>query len=229
MFKKIIYINLDRRPDRNQQIIDEINKIQFDGPIERISGVDGNKISIDIMKENFTENAINEANNNIKGEAGVRMTLGAMGLSLTYKQIFTQILNDKYEYTLILEDDAKFVDNFLEKINDLINNIPEYDILYPGYHNGYGEDEGNYAIVEKVWGTFSFIVNKKAAAEILKLFPLDTQFDTEIHRTFENLRVFATLYDQKLVWTPNDDTDIQTNLENGLEGFINTSLDFSFI
>jgi len=228
MFNKIIYINLDRRPDRNKNIINEINKIGFNGPVERISAVDGNKISEDIMKNNFTVKAIIESKSNIKGTAGNKMTLGAMGLALTYKNILNKILNDNYEYTLILEDDAKFVDNFLGKINNFINNIPEYDLLYPGYHNGEGLDKGNYAEVYKAWGTHSLIVNKKAASEILKIFPLDTQFDTEISRSFKNLNVFATKFYDKLIWTPNNDSDIQDKIEE-IYGLDNTTLQYAFI
>lgn len=241
MFNKIIYINLDRRPDRNKNILDEINKINFDGPIERISGIDGSKVSLDDLQNNFTKKAILEARSDLEGTAGNKMTFGAMGLALTYKNILTQILNDNYEYTLILEDDAKFVDNFLEKINNFLNHIPEYDLLYPGYHNGEGHDEGTYAKVYKVWGTHSLIVNKKAAKEILKIFPLDKQFDTEISRSFKNLNVFATKFYEKLIWTPNDDSDIQPQIIESfnnkqinvtvseVDAYETTTLNFAFI
>jgi GR25 family glycosyltransferase involved in LPS biosynthesis len=226
MFSKIIYINLDRRTDRNESVLHEIEKIGFDGPVERVSATDGSKMSFDIIKNNFTDRSIKEAYTKEKNVGGAKMTLGAMGLALTYKIVLNKIINDNdHEYTLILEDDVKFVDDFLEKCNDLIDNIPNYDILYPGYHNYDGQDRENYTIMNRVWGTHSFIVNKKAAREILKIYPLDQQFDSELGRSYKKLNVFGTKFNEKLTWTPNDESDIQ----NMIEGFDNLIDNFEFI
>jgi GR25 family glycosyltransferase involved in LPS biosynthesis len=216
MFNKIIYINLDRRTDRNENILKEISKIQFDGPVERFSAIDGKKLSAEEIIKNFTGKASEEVEKkDIKNVQGNRMTAGAMGQSMSLKIVLEKIIAGPDEYVLILEDDVYFVDDFLEKLKKFIDKVPEYDLLYPGYHNSTNfEKTDNYVIPKNMWGLHSIIVNKKAASEILKIFPLDNQFDTEIQKVLPKLKVYATNFDEKLIITPNDDTDIQI-----VEGF----------
>jgi GR25 family glycosyltransferase involved in LPS biosynthesis len=211
MFNKIIYINLDRRPDRNTNILNEISKIGFDGPVERFSAVNGKTLSNEDIIKNFTPKASDEAlKKDIKNVQGNRMTYGAMGQCMSLKTILEKIVVGPDEYVLILEDDIYFVDNFLEKFKKFVDKVPEYDLLYPGYHNSNDFQElEDYTIPKNMWGLHSIIVNKKAATEILKLFPLDNQFDTEIQNIFPNLKIYATNFNEKLVITPNDDSDIQ--------------------
>ena len=52
MFTKIYYVNLDRRPDRKENVISELKKINYNGKVERISAIDGTLFDIKYISDN---------------------------------------------------------------------------------------------------------------------------------------------------------------------------------
>ena len=120
MFSKIIYINLDRRPDRNENVINQLKNINYNGNLERFSAIDSKKLDINLMPNNiFTKKAIDDANDTT-GKLYNVMTKGAIGCTLSHKLIYEKILYGEDEYVLILEDDITFDDNFTKKYTDII-------------------------------------------------------------------------------------------------------------
>lgn len=103
-------------------------------------------------------------------------------ISLSHHYAYKEIA-DKYDHALILEDDVIFADNFIEKFNTYLSQLPaDYDMLFIG--NGCNLHIENHRIVpnqyiyEKClhptdWGgngatrcTDSYIVSKKFATKI---------------------------------------------------------------
>jgi GR25 family glycosyltransferase involved in LPS biosynthesis len=193
MISKIYYINLDRRPDRDEHINSELKKINFEGPIERIDAIDGRKTNINNLPNSLiTDEGKYDAQDKNKGMYYI-LTPGAVGCALshlkTYNKIIEEMKND--EHALILEDDITIDNNFMNKLNNYTNKIPKFDILFLGYHN-YSDsiEHDDYGVLGKIWGLFGYIINKKAAIEIKKVFPLRYQIDTEMPKIFKNLNVF---------------------------------------
>lgn len=106
-FTKLYFINLERRPDRHQQCLNEFRKIKANA--ERVIGIDGKKLFTSLMKP------------------------GAYGLLLTHVNIFRNAITNNYDSIAIFEDDVTFVDNFNDIFNERMKSLPEdWDLLYIG-------------------------------------------------------------------------------------------------
>jgi len=192
MIKKIYYINLDKRPDRNIHTLNEIKKVGGIN-VERINAIDGTQLDIsNLSNDLISVEGKADALDKTKGLYYI-LTRGAIGCALshlaTYNKVIDELLDD--EYALILEDDIYIDDNISSKLKYYFNKIPKFDILFIGYHNHIESIEyDEYGIPGKIWGLFGYIINKKAAIEIKKVFPLTHQIDTEMPKIFKNLNVF---------------------------------------
>ena len=195
MINKIYYINLDRRTDRYEHINNELKKINYTGPIERISAIDGKTLNINNLPNTLiTNDGKNDALDKNKGLYYI-LTPGATGCALSHLNIYNKIIDEINDdnYVLILEDDITIDNNFMNKLNDYINKMPQFDILFLGYHMHSNSEENKnkvYGKPGKIWGLFGYLINKKAAIEIKKIFPLRYQIDTEMPKIFNKLSVF---------------------------------------
>jgi len=202
MFNKIIYINLNKRPERNNNIIKELNKHKLFN-FERFPAIDGSQINYNNLSKNIiSQNAINDALNKNAGLYSI-MTKGGIGCALSHYLIYNKIINyNSFDYYLIIEDDIEFNDNFLNKLNIYLKELQNYDILYLGYHSYKSTNKTNLKYFDKpeyIFGTYGYIINKKAALELLKVFPLNKQIDSEIYKVFNNINVFCLKDEYKLI------------------------------
>jgi GR25 family glycosyltransferase involved in LPS biosynthesis len=204
MFTKILYINLDRRPDRKKHIEKQLSKINWTGKVERISAVDGRDLDLSTLTSLFTQKALNEASTTekVNFKHGFYMTRGAIGCSLSHRKAWLNILNNDDEKVLILEDDIYFNDNFINQLNNYLNNIKDYDILYLGYHHlSHGQEYNKYYSKPRgvVYGLFGYIVNKRIAQKLLDIFPIENQIDTDIIKAFKNNKVYLLPENNKII------------------------------
>jgi hypothetical protein len=108
--------------------------------------------------------------------------------------------------------------------------MPKFDILFIGYHHhnhivaNFKEHENKvYGKAGKIWGLFGYLINKKAAIEIKKVFPLRYQIDTEMPKIFNNLNVFY-LKDKLIVSDESQIKDSMFGTDTQIrEDFINTN------
>jgi len=112
-FEKGYYINLDRRPDRNDLFREEMDKVGLLDFFERVPAEDGIS-EPDAMRRH--------------GYCG-----------LTYKKLFQKIDEEGYERVLIMEDDASFYNEREKSAMDLIRDaldeierFPDWDLLFFG-------------------------------------------------------------------------------------------------
>jgi glycosyl transferase family 25 len=136
-FDKIYYLNLERRPDRNKECIDELNKYG-------------------IIAERF--NAIDAKEKNL---------VPWMGCLLSNLEIIKEAKSKGFKNILILEDDVVFNDNFEVELKEYIIQIPKnWDMLYlSGNHNehsGYNVDKISKNIIKcyLTYSTHSFAINE---------------------------------------------------------------------
>lgn len=107
-------------------LIYELNKKQIKN-YEVVSGVNGKKININLLDKKF-----------------INFELRHIGCFLAHIKVFERIINDKSDndYYVILEEDAKFCDDYTDKLKDLFYQINKYnikfDILYLGSFNYIG-------------------------------------------------------------------------------------------
>lgn len=142
-FSTIYCINLDRRPERYTQSIEEFKKINAD--VQRVSGIDGNIVN--------PPSGINPA---------------AFGLVLTHLNLIEKAITYKYDSILIFEDDVIFINNFNEIFNERIKLLPEnWDLLYIGgnhilHVNGFDLITGdkNFKVTKENYKTLNYELSK---------------------------------------------------------------------
>jgi len=106
-FEKIVCINLDKRQDRWDKVIDECSKHSI--KIERFSAIDGDFLS-----------------------SRSYLKQGELGCALSHLKIIEKAKNENLKNILILEDDVEFDADVNKKFFDYIVNLPEWDFLYLG-------------------------------------------------------------------------------------------------
>jgi GR25 family glycosyltransferase involved in LPS biosynthesis len=134
-FNKIYCVNLDRRPERWEEASKEFKKFNLD--VERFSAVDGSKMNL----------------SNIKMEVLKMESLpGAVGCSLSHRNIIKDAKKNAYDKILIFEDDVVFEDNLLTRFENEIKSLPEdWDMFYLSANNL--KPESLTQINEHIWRT----------------------------------------------------------------------------
>lgn len=223
IFDKIIYINLDRRPDRNLNVIEQLKKVGLENITERFSAIDGKKLDLD----NYDTNIITPRGIEFAKKSEIiytHLTLGAIGCAESHRTIYQKIIDENINSCLILEDDITFDDKFNEKlkyiendikVNNKINN--NYDLFFLGFHPGTTYDESMR--YKTVYGLFGYIVTKSGAKKLLNLFPITYQIDTEISRNTDKINIYGVKYSERLILSDQSQysykfgTDIQNKNE----------------
>ena len=204
LFDKIIYINLDRRPDRNSNVIEQLKKVGLENISERFSAIDGKKLDLDKIDQTIiTPDGIEYAK-----ESKIiytHLTQGAIGCAMSHRAIYQKIIDENINRCLILEDDITFDDNFINKIKLLEKEIRyDFDLFFFGYHPGSSVDSINFYTpltckFNSVYGLFGYIVTKKGAKKLLDLFPITYQIDTEISRNTDKIDIYGVNPNNKII------------------------------
>jgi GR25 family glycosyltransferase involved in LPS biosynthesis len=132
---KIYYINLDRRPDRNEHFLNQCAKHSLPPTkVQRFQAVDGltfqfkDKINNMFINCDFFRTlkyyrkiGMEEAKYQVAETSAKRI----MGNQLSHYMILNDIANNGYEYSIVFQDDAKFNNNIVEYIDKVIQYIPE--------------------------------------------------------------------------------------------------------
>jgi GR25 family glycosyltransferase involved in LPS biosynthesis len=206
---KILLINLDKRKDRLDLFCDQLkNSMLINNKYQRYSAIDGHLIDNHTMSSLVTKDAYLEIMSD-KKTTGLYLSRGAVGLALTYKQIFESCK----EVTLLLEDDIIVCKNFDSQIQKTLKDVPEdWDIIYLGWYqssslriNILTENVGS--ITGQINGTQGWIINPLSAKKLLRLFPLRYQIDTEIYQN-KNLNKYCTV--EPIILRSNSHSDIQS-------------------
>ena len=112
------------------------------------------------------------------------LTRGMVGCYLSHLKVLEMIQASNKPYGLVLEDDAMFPKDILDKnIKDVQESIPEdWDVILLGRWPLKEAIEKNYVRVRKFWGTHGYLVNKKGAKKIIEQggIPIDDQIDGDM-------------------------------------------------
>jgi GR25 family glycosyltransferase involved in LPS biosynthesis len=147
----IYVINLRERTDRKLHIENQLNKIDCKN-YKLFEGVNGNLLTNPTKLKN-----------------------GMFGLIKTYLNIYEEWSKKYAENILLIEDDSLFVDNFNEKIEDYVNNVPsDWDILYFGANHNYHIGKKTIKINEKCiklnnsYSAHCVLLKKKVFEELIE-------------------------------------------------------------
>jgi len=125
---KIFYINLSRRPDRNEHFIKAYKSVGIpDDLIERFEALDG-KIYKPSQEESKMFSKCDYKykffyNNILCNQLG-------------HYYLLKEIIKREYKYAIICQDDVYFRSDFVEQINNIMSNIPDNaEIINIGIHS----------------------------------------------------------------------------------------------
>lgn len=124
---KIYYINLDRRPDRNQHFLSQCQKEKIDmGLVQRFRAIDGNTLELKPEeKELFAPCQYRDS----------PYSKNIMANQLSHYYILQDMIKNDYDYVLILQDDVVFKKGFNAHIKKVLSMLPkDAEIVNIGYH-----------------------------------------------------------------------------------------------
>lgn len=193
----IYVLNLKKRTDRKEHIINELAKINCDS-YTLFESVDGQTIN-------------NPTN----------LRTGMFGLLMSYIKLFEDWSNKNADNILIIEDDCIFLDNFNTELEKYINNVPnDWEMLYFGgnhnYHIGCKTEKiNNYCV--KLNNTYS------AHCVLLKNYVFEDLISNLKHMDIENDVMLAKLQKKYNSYSPiNTLTKQLNNYSNIEEKFTNS-------
>lgn len=127
IINKIYYINLDKRPNRNQHFLNQCYKFKFNmNDVIRFKAIDGLSYIFTKEEEIMFKNA-----DFIKSNAKPKI----MGNQLSHYYILKDMIKNNYDYIIIFQDDVVLRDDFNTQINQLLKNIPpDAEIINFGFH-----------------------------------------------------------------------------------------------
>lgn len=152
-FDKVLYINMNKDVDRNQNMIHQFEKYGITN-YHRIEGIEPDL--------NFTINDIkpNEIRNFIKKE--YKYVIGSYFCRLSHLKAVQYAKDNNYERVLIFEDDVVFLSDPNQTLQSNINILNDWDMLYFG---GMVEHFFRNQIVE----AHAYCLNKKIYDDILNM------------------------------------------------------------
>lgn len=159
----IYYINLDIRPDRNDEFLKEIEKINY--PLDRVVRISGE----------------------------YKKDKGALGCSLSHIKALTEFINSPHNNCIIFEDDFEFIktkDEITTAFNELFENNIEFDICMLSA-NEIDTIPTKYPFINKVNSaqtTSGYMVSRKFAPTLLQNF---IEGATLLEQQYENQPIYA--------------------------------------
>ena len=176
---KIYVINLKREAERRENIVKELQKQNIQN-FEIVDAVDGmeikrNDLDLLISKDNKFINPIN-----------TNMNAPEICCSLSHVKVYKKFVETNFEYALIFEDDAVFLNNFTEKLKNFIIRNFKYkkQIILLGelwqFYKRPLDVENEYEIVDvrNAVLTHAYFINKEAAKSLISFnYPVKTMPD----------------------------------------------------
>jgi GR25 family glycosyltransferase involved in LPS biosynthesis len=127
MIDVMYYINLDKRPDRNEHFLNECNKARIPmSKVKRFTGLDGDTYSF--QEEHL---ALFKKSDFMSVYNGKKL----MGNQLSHYFILKEMVEKKYNSIVIFQDDVVFRHDFMFQLNKVMKNIPDdAEIINIGFH-----------------------------------------------------------------------------------------------
>ncbi|XP_076046974.1 glycosyltransferase 25 family member [Oratosquilla oratoria] len=182
-YDHIYLINLLRRPDRRQKMIDSFDLLGIE--VEVLNAVDGKLLNSSHLKDLGVQQLPGYKDPWSKRD----MTFGEIGCFLSHYLIWRDVVDNGYDEVLVFEDDIRFEPYFRDKIQYMRNQIDEldldWDLIYIGRKKLQSSDEpwveGSDILVhvDYSYWTLCYALSLEGARKLLegkpltKLIPVD--------------------------------------------------------
>lgn len=203
------YINLDKDTEKRKKMESSLKSLNLQ--IERFPAVYGKEIDKDKIRDIFSDDYLKSISD------------GAIGCALSHISLWTKIINENLQNTIILEDDIVFTDDSARKLEILYNDLPlEYDIIYLGCTGICGQSCKNITgdLICSVYNdllhiptfpvsTHGYIISITGAKKILgNVFPTAIDFDIKLSHLISNKKINAYSMITPIVNQVKDSSDI---------------------
>ena len=179
---QVYVINLKQDTERLKNISYELNKQNINN-FEVVEAVDAKEINKKDLDLSISKNKkfINPLNTNMNNQE--------VCCSLSHLKAYEKFINSKFDYALILEDDAVFINRFTENLKKFLikNFVHEKQIIFLSelweFFKKPIDNNANYEIVNVANAVMghAYLINKKAAISICTFnYPVKTLADNFI-------------------------------------------------
>ncbi|CAH0715963.1 unnamed protein product, partial [Brenthis ino] len=169
---KIFMINLARRSERRHLMMESFKELGMD--VEIYEAVDGKKLT----KDDIDKLGIHMMPEYSDPFHARPMKAGEVGCFLSHYNIWKKIVENKYNLTMIMEDDVHFAPYFKEKLARVLKEAKgyKYDLLYLGrkimLENGETRITSHTVRPLYTYWTLGYILTYRGAKKLLEANPL---------------------------------------------------------
>lgn len=171
-------ITLMRKKERVENVINEMARAIID--FEYFEAIDGKSYSDDAFLKLMLEHNIFEHN---------KASKGPLSCTLSHILLLKEFLDSDHEYLTVFEDDIYFPPIFMDKIDQIIKQLPDqFDKIYLGHC---GERDSIHNKTDKLFFKntamcdHAYIISKRGAERTLKLLtPCFHTIDIVIHTSY---------------------------------------------
>jgi len=126
----------------------------------------------------------------------VKMSDGEIGVALSHYKIWKNVIDQKDDMVMVLEDDAiDFASDFDEKMDIIMKEVPnDWDIILIGFYLNQGND--SYRINDYIYRVNNFVllhcyvINEKGCKKLLDSMPIDSPVDTWISSISNKVNIY---------------------------------------
>ena len=189
----IYIINLKENERGLLRTLRELRKLSIFNIIQTTEAVNKKKAKKYYHKY-ITFEAYENINNKLKS-TNTLPTWGAVGCAISHKNCWQDMINKNFNLAIICEDDIKINDETKFKHT-------YYDALYKTYNDEFSRFTTFNSIPNTTYhggaingiftGTSFYMINKKCAYNLLKIFPINEQLDLEIGK--QKYKININLY-----------------------------------
>jgi glycosyl transferase family 25 len=181
----VIVISLKRSTERRSLVRASLNGLRI--PFRFYDAVDGKTMS--------SMEIASLSPQPYRGQYGRSLSLGEIGCAASYKAILQNITRNKCEFACVVEDDAKFSEQFRQFLDEkLLQSLPGFDVLR--LHNDCRNGTSGFAaaaaslngfsiyapVKPRLFTTAQIFTNAGAAKTIQGMYPLRAPIDNLIYR-----------------------------------------------
>ena len=146
-------INLKRCHDKRSRMIERMKKYP-EINYEIYDAIDGQNLTEEYMNENNYD-TIDEWLDPFQNR---KMTKGEIGCSISHYSVYEKAFSMENEITLVLEDDAEFSDDFIDKLKRTLQDLDtiEWDMCYLGRKKMNKNEEEEILTSNLLYSSYSY-------------------------------------------------------------------------
>lgn len=174
---QVYLINLDRRPDRLNNMKSIFNELRID--YKRMKAIDG---KVDVNEKYLKDNEIEMMKDFSEPYHGRPLTFGEIGCFMSHYNIWQDMIKQNYKEVIVFEDDVRFEPFFKDKLKlvrqELMDLNLDWDLIFLGrkiLHNmeeNWVQGSDWLVHVNYTYWTLGYMMSKKGAEKLVNEKPL---------------------------------------------------------